>query len=335
MGGSRKASLKKGLSGGGRALPAAIQRLRDQAWRRRRELRLRTPAQARAFVRKVGFCLFWPTHGVDLPNLLQAIAGNGRPLTTGYDDPAIGRSWNWKDQALDKRWWYYGKLIRRRATLVSLDLLPSFYALSENYGDPNDYLIEYREGRLSAEAKSVFEALLTQGPLDAVRLRSEARLASSSAKSRFDRALAELQAGLKVLPVGVAEAGAWKYAFVYELVERWFPDLPNQARDLATSEARWRIVRQLLANLMAADRGSLLRSLGWKPAELERALGPRLSSGEVVELEGAAGRPWLALKPLAGRIAKSLGSPGSARSPLPPGRGKTASRPSKNGRAVR
>lgn len=315
MGESRKSPGKKRSSIGAMALPPAVQRLRDQAWRRRRDLRLRTPLQARSFVRKVGFCLFWPTQGVDLPNLLQAIAGNGRPLTAGYDDPAIGRSWNWKDQALDKRWWYYGKLIRRRATLVSLELLPTFYALSENYGDPNDYLIEYQEGRLSAEAKAIFEALLTQGPLDAVRLRSEARLASSSAKSRFDRALVELQAGLKVLPVGVAEAGAWNYAFIYELVERWFPDLPDQARDLATSEARWRILRQLLANLIASERGALLRSLGWKPAELERVLRPRLDSGDVVELEGATGKPWLALKSLAGRVRGPLGSGRGSRPP--------------------
>ena len=48
-----------------------------------------------------------------------------------------------------------------------------------------------------------------------MRLRREARRSAESAKSRFDRALVELQVRLKVLPIGVAEASAWNYAFIY------------------------------------------------------------------------------------------------------------------------
>ena len=45
-------------------------------------------------------------------------------------------------------WWFYGKLLRHKATLVSLDFLPNFYALSENFGDyEHDYLEEYRDRR--------------------------------------------------------------------------------------------------------------------------------------------------------------------------------------------
>jgi hypothetical protein len=36
----------------------------------------------------------------------------------------------------------------------------------------------------------------------------------------------------KVVPTGVVEAGAWNYAFTYELFQRWFPDIPEQARGL-------------------------------------------------------------------------------------------------------
>jgi hypothetical protein len=215
------------------ALPRDILRLRDQVWRRRRELRLRSPAAARRFVRRVGFCLFWPTEGVEMPNLLQAIAGNARPLTAGYDDPAIGRSWNWKDDALDKRWWYYGKLLRRRATIVSLDVLPAFYALSENFGDAQDYLIEYREGRLSAEAKAVYEALLEKGPLDAVRLRKNPALGDAG----WARLIASWSSWrrLKVLPVGIADAGA--ACVIYDLADRWFV-ISDWAKLITTGQAR-------------------------------------------------------------------------------------------------
>jgi hypothetical protein len=54
----------------------------------------------------------------------------------------------------------------------------------------------------------VYEAILENGPLDTVRLRQEARRSADSAKSRFDRALVELQVGLKVLPIGMAHTGA-------------------------------------------------------------------------------------------------------------------------------
>ncbi len=297
------------------ALPREILRLRDQQWRRRRELRLRTPAEARRFVRQVGFCFFWPTEGIEMPNLLQAIAGNARPLTAGYDDPAIGRSWNWKDEALDKRSWYYGKLLHRRATIVSLELLPSFYALSENYGDPHDYLVEYKEGRLSAEAKSVYEALLENGPLDAVRLRKESRLAATQAKARFDRALVELQGDLKVLPIGVADAGAWHYAFIYDLVERWFPELPAQARPISTREARSRVVQQYLENMIVAQRGAISQTLGWRPNEVDRTLAPLMESGEVVEVQLETGsRPVVATRRRAGQLRRGAVAP-AKRSP--------------------
>jgi len=295
---------------GPHALPLAVLRLRDIVWRRRRELRLRTSADARRFVHQVGFCLFWPTHGVEMPNLLQAIAGNARPLSAGYEDPAIGKSWNWKDESLDKRWWYYGKLLRRRSTLVSLDLLPAFYALSENYGDPMDYLVEYQEGRLSAEAKAIYEALLEEGPLDAVRLRKESHLSAEQAKGRFDRALVELQADLKVLPTGVAEAGAWRYAFVYDLVERWFPGLPEQARALSTREARELILLRHVKHLVAIDRRHVGAALGWRQADVDRALAPLLEAGALVEASAAGQVPatLITTRRWAGEVRSALKS---------------------------
>jgi hypothetical protein len=263
---------------------SVILRHRNRAYGRTPDRRVRTAAAARRFVKRVGFCLFWPTRGVEAPTLLHAIAGRAIPLGAGYKHPAFGRSWNWKDDALDKRWWYYGRLLRGRATLVSLDFLPAFYALSENYGDPNEYLLEYQDGRLSADAKAVYEALLHSGPLDTVRLRKEARLAGESAKASFQRAMAELQKDLKVLPVGVAEAGAWDYAFVYDLVSRWLPALDGQARRLTTSEARRRILLQHLDNVVAIGPDEIRRLLGWPAATLAKVSASLAEAGELETL---------------------------------------------------
>jgi len=65
----------------------------------------------------------------------------------------------------------------------------------ENFGELTDYLAEYEDGKMTAEAKAIYEAILENGPLDTVRLRREARMSANSAKSRFDRALVELQVG--------------------------------------------------------------------------------------------------------------------------------------------
>src|SRR5688572_8137554 len=116
--------------------------------------RLSSPSQALSFINKRGFVYFWPIKGIDLPSLWTAVAGN-RPVADKHDDPGH-ITWGWKDGALDKKTWYYGKILRRKGTMISLEIAPYFYALSENYGSPEeDYLIAYQEGRLTQPAKQV------------------------------------------------------------------------------------------------------------------------------------------------------------------------------------
>jgi hypothetical protein len=266
------------------AIAEALQR-REERYCRTQERRIGTVDEARAFVDRVGFCFLWPIKGIEMPSLFHAIAGRVRSVPSKHNDPDLNKCWGWKDRALGRRWWYYGKLLRRNATLVSLDLLPAFYALSDNYGSLDDYLEEYRAGTLTAEAKRIYEALLEQGPLDTVRLRRESHMAAEGAKSRFERALVELQVGLKVLPVGVAEAGAWRYAFVYELVQRHYPDLPRRARQISRGEARRTLVRRYLENVIVAERRMLDRVfhvLRWTRRELDATLAALVAEGLIV-----------------------------------------------------
>ena len=101
---------------------------RERNYRRTLERRVQSIEEARAFVEEVGFCHFWPIKGIETPNLFHAIAGRVRAVPMAHDDLDLSKCWGWKDAALDKKWWYYGKLFRGRATLVSLDLLPAVYA---------------------------------------------------------------------------------------------------------------------------------------------------------------------------------------------------------------
>jgi len=212
-----------------------------------------------------------------------------------HDDPGHV-TWGWKDGLLGARRWYYGKLLRGKATMVSLDKLPFFYALSENYGDPDDYLMEYEAGRLTVEAKQVFETLAAKGALDSLALRREARLLGKESNTRFDRALVDLQRGLRILPIGVAKAGAWKYAFIYELVDRWLPDVVTQARNIGRTEARAHLVDLFLQSVGAAPEASIGKLFGWPAADVSKAVGrlaeQRLAS-KLDGLGGVAGEQWV------------------------------------------
>jgi len=255
---------------------------REARYRRRMNLRVMNQPQAVEFVNDVGFSFLFPIQKVELPSLWDAIAGRvvkTYPQHNGYE---IERTWGWKDEALDKKWWYYGKLIRDKATLVSLDFLPNFYALSENFGDyEHDYLEEYKTGQLTSEAKQVYEALLKNGALDAVRLRREAHLSSDANKGRFDKALTDLQTGLRVLPVGIAPAGAWRYAFIYEILPRWFPQIPVRAQRIGRVEARRRILDQYLRNVIFSTVPIAARLFRWSTAEAQQAVEALAAEGRL------------------------------------------------------
>ena len=140
--------------------------------------RLSSPSQALTFVNARGFIYFWPIKGIDLPSLWTAVAGD-RPVADKHDDPGH-ITWGWKDGALDKKIWYYAKILRGKATMISLEVAPYFYALSENYGAPEeDYLIAYHEGRLTQASKQVYETLLDNGALNTLDLRKKAKLANA------------------------------------------------------------------------------------------------------------------------------------------------------------
>lgn len=258
---------------------------------------LASQSQAAKFVNQRGFVYFWPIKGVDLPSLWTAVAGN-RPVPDKHDDPGHV-TWGWKDDALPKRIWYYGKILRRKATMISLEAAPYFYALSDNYGSPEeDHVLAYQEGRLTLAAKKIYDALLESGPLDTISLRKAARLATAK-ESEWNRALEDLQMDFKILPIGVAEAGAWKYAFIYQITARHYPALPERARHIGEAQAREKLLELYFDSVGAAQARDLGKLFKWS-AELGNRAVTRLVESEKLRVarhpkqEGQ----WLALRQL-------------------------------------
>ncbi|MCD4673749.1 MAG: winged helix DNA-binding domain-containing protein [Anaerolineaceae bacterium] len=226
---------------------------------------LRSPEEAADFVNRRGFIFFWPIKNTILPSLWNATVGE-RGVPNNHNDPGHV-TWGWKDQLLGKHIWHYGRVLHKRNAMISLALLPAFYALSPNYGDPEtDYLDQYTQGLLSPEAKNIYALLLQHGPLDSLTLRREAGLSSSSSASRFNRALETLQMEFKIMPVGVSDAGRWHYAFIYDLVTQHIPDLQEQARAINASQARRQILHTYLKSVGAIEQKQAARLLRWEPA---------------------------------------------------------------------
>lgn len=236
-----------------------------------------SPAQALDFVNERGFIYFWPIKGILMPSLWVATAGD-RPVPNEHDDPGQ-ITWRWKDDSLGKHIWYYAKILRRKATFISLETAPYFYALTENYGSPEeDYLIAYEEGHLTLAAKQIYEALLDKGVLDTISLRKAARLLNTK-ESVFNRALEDLQMDFKILPVGIAEAGAWKYAFRYDITARYMPELPGQAREIGEAEARKKLTMLYLQSVGATTGRDVTRLFGWLPEIVKLTVGRLVQAG--------------------------------------------------------
>jgi len=275
-----------------------LKALRTRTFRLSLAARLTTPSQALDFVNERGFVYFWPIKGITMPSLWVATAGD-RPVPDNHDDPG-NITWDWKDKSLGKKIWYYGKILRRKATFISMKDAPYFYALSENYGSPDeDYLLAYEEGRMTQASKQIYETLLEKGSLDTISLRKEARLLNAK-ESVFNRALEDLQKDFKILPVGIAEVGAWRYAFRYEITARHLPELVEKARLIGEAEARQKLMGLYLASVGATQIREMIKLFGWLPELTQRTAARLVQNG--LARDGLShpqiGGEWLALPEL-------------------------------------
>jgi hypothetical protein len=265
-------------------------------------MRITNRDEAVEYVNQRGFVYFWPIREVILPSLWSAVAGD-RPVADAHDDPGHV-TWGWKDQLLGQRAWYYAKVLRKRATFISMEAVPYFYALSENYGAlDEDYLTIYEQGRLTLEAKAIYEALLDKGILDTIALRKAARMTSKESDARFNKALTDLQVDFKVVPVGVTDSGAWKYAFAYDIAARHYPEIQELAHEISERQARQELTLLFLKSLGAAQMKDLVKLFGWRQPNVQAALDRLVQEGKAVlaEVEEARGE-WYAVIELADQL---------------------------------
>ena len=255
-----------------------IEKWRDKAHRRTPRLAVRTRMKALAFINDVGFCFAFKSVSSELPCLWHAACGEREPVMPRrtHHDPFISFVWEMKNVLPAERLVYYGKVLKHRPTLISLEMFPYFYALTRRTGSKDDYLRAFRRGELSPVAKAIMDALMDSSPQVTRGLKIAVGGNSARARAGFDRAMAELQ--MKMYVVKVAEHYD-PFTFEWELVPKAFAAQVRKARQITVQDARTRILDQYFRNQLVGSVPSISRLFGWDRQLIFQTLGMLVNRG--------------------------------------------------------
>jgi hypothetical protein len=274
--------------------------IRRPHYRQHPDLKVKTRKEAVRFINDVGIALLFPGDNVPFPDLWSAINGEERKIPKHHHDWALGKTWDWKDQIPSHKEAWYGKLVRGKPAFICMADLPAVYALSSNFGELDDYLEAYADGLMSNEARTVYEVLLAEGPLPTSALRKAAGLGGGGDPARrFERAIVELQADLKIVKSGISDDNRWKYCYVYDVLLRWAPGLAEQSREYNSRSAMRHLIGRYLQSSIAAPARVFSRFFGWDAGVTGRIIDEMLQDGtlQAIRVLGARG-PTAKSKPV-------------------------------------
>lgn len=266
-------------------------RLSDQNWR---HYRMRTRSHALRFINVVGFCYAFTPGPGSLPSLFEV-------LDTRSDHVRWAWAWDWKEALPTAKRAFYGRVLARKPTFISMALLPYFYALTGNVGQADDQLRLYSEGRLTAMARRVYELLADRGRLTTRQIRAEVEPDRRGSSARLLRALGELQNLFLLARVGEVGDNPGNYAYEWDLFERWLPDVVTQASAISHRAAAARVLEQyvrIAGTPRPADAASLF---AWSPRITGTAVADLQEAGTLSIVRGRTGEDRLMRQVRAGQ----------------------------------
>ncbi|MGA8223662.1 MAG: hypothetical protein WB780_18585 [Candidatus Acidiferrales bacterium] len=233
--------------------------------------RVLSTAEAVKYIDATGYCMLFPVTNVPLPSLYYAVTRRN-PHAEMVWDKHSAMVWRWKDELPRRRRAYYAKYFRGRGTLISLKLLPHFLAMREAAVAPGDHERFYAAGHIREDARAVWEALDTHGPLATLELRHACKMDTKAGNKRFKRAILDLQCLLIAVHSGAEqETAAWASGR-YELTCRAFPKETAAARRIQPKQARQALAAKFLEWHTEAQPVQLARLFGWPKAEAIAAI---------------------------------------------------------------
>ncbi len=274
-----------------------LERWRDRVHRRTPGLAVTSKKQALNFVNGVGYCFAFKAEDSELPCLWHAACGARNPSLPvhTHQDPYLSFVWEMKDILPSEGKIYYGKLLKRRPTMVSLEFLPWFYVLSGRTGEKDEHHRAFLRGRLSPTARDIMDALVDSWPQVTKGLKLATGMIAKGDRGAFDKAITELQTEMYIVKV---EEQHDPFTFVWAPLRSVFARSLRRAARVQPEVARFRILEKYFENQLIASVDSIHRLFRWERQVIYQTLGRLVEKNVImagVKLQGSDRRYYCLL----------------------------------------
>lgn len=250
--------------------------------------RVRNATQLVAMVDAVGFCFaFTGEASYPVPACFDH-------LSTSDDGKKWEWMWPWKDDLAEQKKLYYGRLLVKKPTFVSMNTLPVFYATFGRAGEADDHLDDVRAGRLSDLARRVIEYLATHGETQKKRMRADLGIESKEGRTDYEKALEELQRLMYVSRVKAVGERSDDYNYTYDLFVRRYPETVKAAMPLSSNDATATLLRRLLDLAGGVTPKQVARLFDWDDERTSRAIARVEEKRGLIRADGMLLLPGLA-----------------------------------------
>jgi len=244
--------------------------------------RIRNSAQLVAMVDAVGFCFaFSGEASYPVPACFDH-------LSTTDDGKKWEWMWPWKDELPEAKKLYYGKLLVKKPTFVSMKMLPTFYATFGRAGE------DVRAGKLTDLGRRVVEYLQHRGETQKKRMRADLGIESKDGRGDLERAIEELQRLMYVARVKAVGERSDDYNYTYDLFVRRYPETVKDAERISSTEAVAAVLRRLIELAGGVTSKKVGRLFDWENHRIEKAIADVAADGGLVRLDTLLVLPELA-----------------------------------------
>ncbi|HEY8806089.1 MAG TPA: crosslink repair DNA glycosylase YcaQ family protein [Candidatus Limnocylindria bacterium] len=249
---------------------------------------MRNAGQLVTLIDAVGFAFAFTLRTGDAP-----IPACFDHLSTNDEGRRWGWMWGWKDELAEEKKLYYGTLLARKPTFVSMKLLPTFYATFGRAGEDNDHEADVRAGRLSDVARRIIEFLAQNGETQTKRMRAELGITSKEGRAAYGKAIDEVQRLMYVARVRAVGEGREDYNYTYDLFLRRYPETARAAERLASADATAALTARTVELAGAVTEKQLVRLFDWDEPVAQRAIAKAEAARKLIRLDGSLVLPKL------------------------------------------
>jgi hypothetical protein len=222
--------------------------MQNRDWHEQWARAVHSPEDMVRFVDDVGCCTSQALRGY--PNFPYQAAVVGA-LAAASPDP-----WFWKDDLHTEKRLYYTRVFSGQPGFIANALLP---ALLETNGAVADELIF--TGGMSLEAQEIYHLIEMHGP---VAIKDLKRMLSPAAKRGVSRVLHDLDRQFIITKTGITGRELGTYGYIWDLVERWMPEMLVAADRLGRTRAKALLREHFATHGILHDAAFYQQVLGWE-----------------------------------------------------------------------